>query len=191
MHQLIEKVGGDTHLSADEQLKEILEELTGAKDLIAVDAPLSLPSCIGCRLKCPGVQECRVKEVVWMRKQHEKRDSKKKKPNKPFTPYTERCADIYIQEELEEPFVVSHALGANAAPLTARIHFLKKRVQRQFIEVSPKTSVWRIGRSLRVAKSHLRFHKHSVSGEESREVFLKAMGQKEKVFIYQQDLKSK
>jgi hypothetical protein len=118
-----------------------------------------------------------------------RRSTAGKKPKKMFAPYTERAAELHIMHELEEAFYPSHALGANAAPLAARMQFLRRRLKTPFIEVFPKLSIWRIGNSLNVAKSHLRFHKHAVDSDEARHAILKALLEKKLFFIYQQDLR--
>ena len=51
-------------------------------------------------------------------------------------------------------------------------------------------SLWRIGRSLGVQKSYLRFHKHSISGEEIREAIINHLIDRDIAFIYNQDVKS-
>ncbi len=107
-----------------------------------------------------------------------------------FTPYTQRCVEAYVSHGLEENFEIHHALGSNLAPLAVRAHFILRRLDLPSIEVFPKLSVWRIGNSLKVAKSHLRFHKHAVGGDESRAQFLQSLSEKKEVFIYQQDMKS-
>ena len=53
----------------------------------------------------------------------------------------------------------------------------------------PKLSLWRVGRSLGIQKSYLRFHKHSVDGEEIREAILGKLVEKDIAFIYDQDQK--
>lgn len=188
LNRLIDRIGSKDGESADKALTTILAEAGKEAEYVALDVPLNLPPCISCKLKCPGYESCKVAEVAWMRKEFKRRD-KKRKANKPFTPYTERGVEIYLSSGLEEPFHLSHALGANAAPLTARAHFLKKHVEANLLEVAPKVSVWRIGRSLKIAKSHLRFHRHAVGGDESREVMLNALCEKQVVFMYQQDVR--
>ena len=192
LSQIVDRIGPqlDTNpqISGDRVLTEILAHEGHGAELIALDVPLNMPVCIPCRLKCPGYEVCKVKEVAWMRKEHRHR-AKRKKPNKMFTPYTERCVEIFLNNGLEESFHLSHALGANAAPLTARAQFLQKHLGNNLIEVAPEVSVWRIGRALRVPKTHLRFHKHSVGGDVSREIILSAICAKNAVFMYQQDIR--
>ncbi len=76
------------------------------------------------------------------------------------------------------------------APLTARAQFIKRRLDLDLIEVFPKLSIWRIGQNLKIGKSHLKFHKHVVGGDESRRIFLQALADRRDLFFYQQDFKA-
>lgn len=189
LRSLRDKISGRGEVSADEALYEVLTQEEKDLSVVALDAPLQLPKCLRCELVCPGVQGCKEVEVKWMREAHRRRD-KTKRPNKMFTPYTERAVDIYIANELEEPFHPSHALGANSAPLTARAHFFKRSLKMALMEVNPKVSLWRIGNALLMPKSHLRFHRHAIGSDESRLYILKTLIEKEIAFIYQQDLRT-
>jgi hypothetical protein len=201
LRSLFEKVSAKGEETADDVLEAILLKEAPGLWGIAFDAPLQLPTCVRCDDPCPGPKSCEKDVFEWMRKAHAKR-GKSKRPNKMFTPYTERACEIWIANELEEEFHPSHALGANAAPLAARAHCLQRRLAyRQsalapnggvtpFIEVYPKLSLWRMGRDLDVPKSHLRFHKHAVDSDESRHSILKTLIDKQIAFIYQQDLKT-
>lgn len=186
---LYEKIQTHEEISSDLQVHEILTEIEKDLQLIAFDAPLKFPHCVECKLKCPGYEKCKEPEILWMWNWARKRN-KEKKPRKIFTPYTQRCVELYLQNELEESFLINEALGSNAAPLTVRAHFINRRLKASVIEVVPKISLWRIGRTLKLAKSHLRFHKHMVGGDESRKVFLEALTAKNLAFIYHQDLKT-
>jgi hypothetical protein len=188
LRSLRDKIKSEGKASADLKLHQLLTEEETDLHSIAFDVPLQLPKCMRCKLKCPGYEDCKVPEIKWLWQKHELR-GKTKKPNKIFTPYTERCAETYIANELEEPFHPSHAMGANSAPLLARAHFISRRLHTPVIEVYPKLSLWRIGRELKVAKSHLRYHKHAIEGDESRLVFLQALMNASVTFIYQQDLR--
>lgn len=188
LRSLRDKIGGKGEIPSDEMFLDVLMKEERALEMIAFDVPLTLPKCIQCRLRCPGVEKCRVPAIKWMREVHKKRDQIKR-PNKMFTPYTERAAEIHIANELEEPFHPSHALGANAAPLTARAHFLKRRIRIDMIEYFPKLTLWRIGVALGIQKSYLRFHRHSVDGDEARAHILKTLIDKGIAFIYDQDMR--
>jgi len=183
------KVVGRDDTTADDVLCEILNHDEKDLSLIGIDAPLQMPKCVRCRLVCPGLKECREPEIKWLRDIHRRRE-RVKRPNKMFTPYTERAVEVYIANELEEPFHPSHALGANAAPLTARADVLKRRLTTPLIEVYSKLSLWRIGMALNIQKSHLRFHRHAVDSDEARLYILKKLIEKEITFVYQQDLRT-
>ena len=170
----------------------VLDSLTKGKkkpQLIGMNAPLRLPKCMRCRLRCPGYENCRESEILWLWKHYKARNSKKR-PRKFFTPYTERCSEFYIANELEEKFHPPHALGTNLAPLTARAHYLQRRIKAPIIEVYPKLSLWRIGRSLGIQKSYLRFHKHSIEGDDSRMSILERLIERDIAFVYEQDRRS-
>lgn len=184
--RLFEKIKNENEISADLRIIELLKQYYSKIDFVAFDVPLSLPTCINCKLKCPGYETCSVDQIVWMREQSKKM-SEKKKPKKMFTPYTQRCVDFYLAHNLEEHFEIHHALGSNLAPLTARALFLKRRLETAVVEVAPKTSIWRLGISSKVAKSHLKFHRHSVGGDESRKIILNCLAEEKNIFIYQQD----
>ncbi|WP_295901297.1 DUF429 domain-containing protein [uncultured Bdellovibrio sp.] len=187
LSRLVEKIKSDEVHSADFKIHEIIDQYEDI-DTIAFDVPFRLPYCLECTRTCPGIEGCPEPHVRWMweytRKLH-----KKKKPRKLFTPYTQRCVEMYLSTELEEPFILQHAMGANTAPLLARAMFIKRRLSTPCIEVFPKLSVWRVGRSLNVMKSHLRFHKHSIGGDESRREILQALSTHNVAFVYDQDVK--
>lgn len=177
--------------SADWELIELLNSEENDFEFIGFDVPLMLPKCMRCTLKCPGYEKCKLPEIKWMWKLHRSK-AKEKRPNKIFTPYTERCVDMWINNSLEESFNVSHALGSNAAPLTARAHFIKRRLKpsQKIIEAVPKISLYRIGTALKVQKSYLRFHKHSIDSHAVRESILHSFIDSDLIFIYEQDLKT-
>jgi hypothetical protein len=189
LRALRDKISQKGEVSGDEELFDILNREERNLNTVAFDVPLQMPVCVRCELICPGTEKCTEGAVKWMREVHKNRD-KHKRPNKMFTPYTERASEIYIANELEEPFHPSHALGANAAPLAARAHFLQRRLpDLAMIEVFAKLSLWRIGLALDIPKSHLRFHKHSVDSDEARLFILKTLIEKDIAFIYHQDMR--
>jgi hypothetical protein len=128
---LRDRVKGESGVSSDQALVDLLTLEEPVLESIALDAPLQLPKCIRCTLVCPGFEVCRLPEIRWLWNEHESRESRKR-PNKTFTPYTERCAEVFIANHLslvlEEPFHPPHALGSNAAPLAARAHYLLRRI---------------------------------------------------------------
>ncbi len=189
LSRLFEKIRSDETTSADLHLHRMLTQSPGKLESVAFDVPLKFPKCVTCRLKCPGYEECTEPEIEWMWK-HYKKINARRKPKRLFTPYTERCVEMYLATEIEEAFHLPHALGSNVAPLTARAHFVSRRISVPTVEVYPKLSIWRIGRALHLARSHLLFHKHSIGGDESRKHFLHRLVEKNIAFIYEQDTKT-
>ncbi len=175
--------------SSDLQLHEILTE--SKFKYVAFDVPLQFPICsTDCEPKCAGIEKCKAPHVKWMWDYYNKRN-KTKRPNKLFTPYTERCAEMYISSELEENFFPGHALGANMAPLASRGAYVARRLKKvSLIENYPKLSLWRIGNSLDIPKTYLRFHRHSIDGDEARYYILSRIVEMNIAFVYQQDLRA-
>ncbi len=185
---IYEHIQQEGDISADQALFEIINGHLENLEYLCIDAPLKFPKCVRCELRCPGYEKCKEVEIQWMWRQHRKR--RKDKPRvRLFTPYTQRPAEIYIAHETGENIHPMETLGANIAPLTARAHFLMRRLPMKVraIEVYPKLSVLRIGKSLKIIKSHLSHYKHQVGGDESRQVILQEMVKRDLVFIYQQD----
>lgn len=187
--KVIEKIKSEEFISADLKIHEIVTQYSKNILLIGIDAPLNLPKCVTCKLECPGYENCEEEEIEWLRAFYLK-INKTKKPKKMFTPYTQRVLDAYLMHALEEKFEVHHALGANLAPLTTRAMFISRRLKHQFIEVSPRLSVYRIGKELKLARNQIKFHKNSIGGSDIRRAFLHALTEKKGLFIYEQDLKS-
>lgn len=188
LSRVFDKIKNEENISSDLKIHEIIQQYRGEIESIALDVPWELPLCLKCQLKCPGYENCHEPHIQWMWSSFRKW-KEKKKALKLFTPYTERCCEILVSRELEEPFVVSHALGANTAPLFARAKFILNRMKVTSIECNPRLSIWRIGRALQVNKSQLRQYKHSASGDESRKILLTALSEKNVAFVYDQDFK--
>lgn len=189
LNRLFEKIESEGEVSSDLMVHRIISKLPAKVERVAFDVPLQLPKCVRCQLKCPGFEECKEEEIQWLWKHYRKRNASKR-PKKLFTPYTERCVEFYMQTELEEVFHPDHALGSNMAPLTARAHFITRRLKAPVSEVYAKLSLWRIGRSLNIQKSHLRFHRHAFGGKESRKAILERLIDKDIAFLYVQDVRA-
>jgi hypothetical protein len=186
---LFRDLGEDARTSADTHLINLIKENSEDLHSLSTDFPLTSPKCMRCRLVCPGVENCKLEEIRWMWNHHDKLD-KKKRPNKIFTPYTERCVDQYLANESEIPLPQDHAFGSNKAPLYARGFFLRKRLGRiKLFEVQPRLSVWRVGRALKISKVPLIFYKNSIEGEDYRQIILDKFTDKEWLFIYSQDVR--
>lgn len=189
LRQTYEKIGSEGEISGDLKIHEILKLYERNSKILALDVPFKLPLCLTCKLNCPGFENCKEDHILWMWK-YQKDRRNKKRPQKLFTPYTQRCVELYLQTEIEEKFILSHAMGANAAPLLARASFISKRIENlKMIEVSPRVALWRLGSSLKLMKSHLRGYKHSSYGQQSRRSLLHAFGKLDWIFTYEQDRK--
>lgn len=186
LSKIFEKIKNEENISADLKIHEILDQYSSDCQYLAVDVPYQLPLCMTCQLKCPGFENCREPHIEWMW-DHFRKLNKKKKPKRIFTPYTQRAVEMHLATELEEVFNLPHAMGSNMAPLLARAHFISRRYSQPIIEVNAKVSLWRIGRSLGIAKSHLRFHRHTVGGDESRRLLLESLEENNIAFLYEQD----
>lgn len=189
LSRLFDKIKTEGEVSADWQIHQLITKCPPPVESVAFDVPLQLPKCVTCRLKCPGYEICEEPEIEWMWKHHRSKE-KRKAPPRLFTPYTERCVEQYLHNQLEEPFHLPHSLGANFAPLTARARFINRRLQTTALEVFPKLSLWRIGNALHIPKTNLRFHRHWDAGSESRQLILTKMMDKNLAFIYDQDVKT-
>lgn len=189
LSELHENIEEELKISADTKIIKILEAQKKDLKLVAIDAPLVMPKCVRCRLKCPGHEKCQEPEIRWMWKIHKQR-SPKKRPNKIFTPYTERCLEQYVANEIHPDLCSDHALGSNRAPLAARAQYLKRRVSNaKVIEVVPKVSVWQLGINLGFRKSHLLSYKQLNWGPEIRQQYLDQWSEQGLSFIYHRDFK--
>ena len=184
--KIFDRIKSEENISADLKIHDILEQYQGMIHTLALDTPWRQPHCLRCQLKCPGYEGCAEPHIKWMW-DYVKEKNANKKPKKLFTPYTQRAVELHLASALEEPFYLSHAMGANAAPLLARAAFILRRLNVRTVEVFPKLSVWRIGNSLQVLKSHLRSHKHAAVGEDSRRGILKELSEHNVAFLYDQD----
>lgn len=180
-----DKIPHADEISQDKYLLDILNKKNKAVKYIAIDSPLSFPYCL--THKCAGVEKCKAPTTKW-HWQHYKKNKRKKKNLKLFTPYTERCVERYINYELEEFFEIPEALGSNKAPLTARSVYLKSKVKKKLLEVFPRLSVWRIGSLFKISKNDLTNYRHSIHGMDCRVNFLQSLIENDLLFIYDQDL---
>lgn len=189
--QIYEKIKSNLDESSDDQIHRVIQEIVGSGPVhaVGVDVPLTLPKCLRCRLQCPGYKVCREPEIIWMNQFYDKRN-REKKPRKGLSPYTERCAELYLGSQLEEPFIVNHPMSANMAPVFARGRFIQRRLGLPLSEVVPSVSVWRIGRFLKLNKTELRKYQRAFDGEVARKAIVEKLIEKDAVFIYRQDQKS-
>lgn len=188
LSRIFEKIKSDEKISGDLKIHELIEQNQANTPYVAFDTPWNLPSCLTCKLKCAGYENCREPHIEWMWR-HWQDKHKKKRPKKLFTPYTQRCVEMYLQTELEEPFNLPHAMGANSAPLLARANFIQRRLSTEAIEVYPKLTMWRLGQALNLMKSQMRNHRAAFGGDDIRAQFLQVLNEQNIAFVYHQDMK--
>lgn len=187
--KLFNNFKADETYSSDLKISQLIAEYENQIEYLAVDQPWNLPQCLKCELKCPGYEACDSEHIRWFWNHH-KAQAKKKKNTKIFTPYTQRAVESVLSSELEQSFMISHAMGANSAPLLARASFLKRRTNCPWIEVFPPLSVWRIGLHLHMKKSDLRSYRKSAVGEACRKQILSHLQKHDVVFLYKEDVQA-
>lgn len=188
LSQLFHSIKSEENLSADLKITELIMGLSGQLELLAVDHPWQLPTCLRCQLACPGFEVCDQPHIQWFWSQY-KKSQKKRKTAKLFTPYTQRCVETYVASGFDTPFEISHAMGANSAPLLARAKFLYRRTENiPWHEVFPPLSVWRLGRHLKIKKSDLRSYRRASVGESCRKQILTHLQEHDVVFLYKEDV---
>lgn len=188
--RVIDRLKSEGEVSADLKLIEMIHENKNHLKLMAFDVPLSLPKCFRCDLVCPGYETCDQEEIVWMWKHH-RQNVKKNKNQRLFTPYTRRCAEELWSKELEGPWSLGDALGANQAPLLARGRFITRRMKSSWkpkiIEVIPRLSLLRWATKQKLLKYIVHESRHSVQGYTARDYVLKKLTEELGLFLYEQD----
>jgi hypothetical protein len=186
LSKLVDRIKNEELVSADRKILDLIEEHSEGADCVAFDVPWELPVSLREDSGNQILEQSREPHILWMREYFNSLN-KKKKPKRMFTPYTQRCVEMYVASSLEEPFLMNQALGANNAPLLARAAYLRRRIALPAIEVHPRLALWRIGRSLDMMKSHLRLHRHAARGIDSRRAILDELSDHNVAFLYVQD----
>jgi hypothetical protein len=60
---IYEHIQAEGEISGDLALFEIIKEHSPNLEYLCIDAPLKLPKCIRCKLKCPGYEKCKEPEI--------------------------------------------------------------------------------------------------------------------------------
>jgi hypothetical protein len=187
--------GRGPNQTGDEGLLEVLTELTEEHEsgsvMMGVNVPLSLPPCAECTRKtCPMPRSCTVPSVKWMRS-----SARRHSKSLDFTPYTQRPVELWIKHHVLESLPESHrfevdeALGGNKAPLTMRMHFLKRHLPRvELVEAWPKLTVALLAQELGLSKRVVGGYRNLEEGAHAREEILEALAEKRGIFIYERDL---
>jgi hypothetical protein len=154
----------------DDALLEYLAKL-GPRAVVAIDAPLTSPSCIRCtRSSCPGVEACDEPAVVWLRTTGAALQARAEladrdriaaipasqtfttaggeppPPRRRLAPYTHRCTEVL--HHFERDLVRREVLARGPGPVSARAAFLRRvlaghgfELNESLIEVSPRSTV--------------------------------------------------
>jgi predicted RNase H-like nuclease len=153
---------------SDEVLLDYLCRL-GPNAVVAIDAPLTMPACLGCRVPvCPGYQACEVPATVWLRTVGEQmqartlaRDGDRvvamgwstsragvapAASKQRLAPYTHRPTEVYLHYTRD--LVPRDQLSQGTSPVAARAAHLHKvlaahgfQLNVNLLEVSPRSTV--------------------------------------------------
>jgi hypothetical protein len=182
--------------SGDQPLLDLFDEMEGDISRMGVNVPLELPPCLTCsKRSCVLERKCKTGAVDWMRELTQQAMDDGARVND-FTPYTQRPVELWIRYKVlpllpvTHRFEVDEALGGNKAPLTARMHFLKRHLRNiPLAEVWPKLSIAIIAQQLGLSKRVITRYRQLEEGMHAREAILEAITERRSVFIYERDVR--
>ncbi len=196
---IYDRITSNEDESGDEALLEVLTEIQDGVAQMGVNVPLLLPPCIDCTRKtCPLPKLCTVGAVQWMRNHHSPRPKGRDRviEGTVITPYTQRPIELWVRFQIfpllpeSLRFDIDETLGGNRAPLTARMHFLKRHLHEfPLIEVWPKLSVAVLSQLAEIPKRLVSSYRQLEEGIHAREEILSLLAQHYELFIYERDLR--
>jgi hypothetical protein len=196
---IYEGIGPVENISGDESLIETVAEYSENRAHLGVNVALNYPPCVTCtRKSCPLPLKCTVPTVKWMKDTLSKYQIKKKKNFKAgfLTPYTQNPSEIWIKHNVLKTlpqtshFDIDEALGGNRAPLTSRMHFIKRHLKKTtIIETSPKLSVALLGKQFGIPTRTLRTYRQIEDGAFARNKIIEVLTEECGIFIYDRDQK--
>ncbi len=202
-----DRIAGHNDQSGDEALLETITEATSYERnrtlhqavKIGVNVPIELPPCITCeRRACRTAAGCSEPAAKWMRETARKAAEASNLDVNVLevTPYTQRPFEIWaryrILPELARDFrfEIDEALGGNRAPLTARMHYLKRHLgDLPIVEVWPKLTISPLAQAFGLPKRLIQNYRKPEEGYAARVELLETIAMKKGVFIYDRDLK--
>jgi len=197
-----DKIAAHDEQTGDEALIETIREASSQeKNHVAkmgVNVPTELPPCILCdRKTCLTTGRCSVPAVKWMRQTAKKAEEEEIGVNiREITPYTQRPFEIWARYEIlprlqkDFRFEIDEALGGNRAPLTARMHYLKRHLgSTPIVEVWPKLTISSIAQALSLPKRLILNYRKPEEGYAACVELLETIAMKKCVFIHDRDLK--
>ncbi len=135
----------------DEHLIELLMEREGKIRVLAIDAPLTYPVCVRCRLeRCPGLEACEepaVQQTLALG----------------GVPYNQRLTDLYVQHRTNKRPIPTMHLGM----VTARAVYLLGRLRAEgfpmerVIEVYPGGALHTMREELGLSRDDIKGYKRS------------------------------
>jgi hypothetical protein len=196
---IFDRIAAQENETGDEALLEVIQEVGEETAKMGVNVALELPPCIACTRKtCPLPNHCTVPSVKWMRETTRKSSRSASSHGariKEFTPYTQRPIELWIRYQLmpklpdAHRFEIDETLGGNRAPLSARMHFLKRQLANiSLVEVSPKLSVAILAQRLSLHRRIVPTYRHLEDGVHSREEILTHLAKTFEIFIYERDM---
>ena len=184
------RIQGFEEVSADESLLESVQAATSSAEKmtgIGVHGPLSLPPALAGVGEKPGTKSINQEQIEWLETAWQKCLPRPK----PFVSYLQRPCEIWLRYQTQEKFAIPEALGANSAPITARMQFLGPKLPEPLHEVFPKATFSRICHSLNMSKAIQRDYLDVEKGLRTRELFFESLSAKlPQLFIYDKDLET-
>ena len=198
-----DRISGHDDQTGDEALLETIEEATSNEQnrvaRIGVNVPIELPPCIACvRRQCLGSGGCADPAAKWMRETARRAAETDELGLNVLevTPYTQRAFEIWaryrVLPELHPDlrFEIDEALGGTRAPLTARMHYLRRRLgDLPIVEVWPKLTISTIAQAFDLPKRLILNYRKPEEGYSARVELLESIATRKGVFIYDRDLK--
>jgi hypothetical protein len=195
---IYDRIAAQNGQSSDDALLELLDEMRPGIGALGVNVPLELPPCMSCtRKSCPLPAHCTVPSVKWMRDATRRAGRGDKDIRvKDFTPYTQRPVELWARYQImpelgpAATFEIDETLGGNKAPLTSRMHFLRRHLAGiKLLEVWPKLTIAALSESMGVSKRTLSNYRKLEEGMQARSEILESLSSRQSVFIYERDLR--
>jgi hypothetical protein len=192
--------------AGDEALLELLAELTEDATpeslKMGVNVPLELPPGISCgRKACSKPSAATLAAVKWMRETHRKAERHARTDQSAprvteYTTYTQRPVELWVRYHVmgrlpeSHRFEIDETLGGNKAPLTARMHFIRRHLAGlPLLEVWPKLTIALLGLALDLPKRTIQTYRRLEEGVHAREQILERLAEAHDVFIYERDVR--
>jgi hypothetical protein len=189
-----ERPAGAVTTAGDQALLELLAELReDHRTLLGVNVPLELPPAItgSPRERIPPAAQ---RAMQWMRKL-----AARGAPE--YTTYTQRPVELWIRHHVlprlpeSHRFEIDEALGGTKAPLTARMHFIRRQLattpalRMPVVEAWPKLTVSLLAQQMNLPRRVVQSYRRLEEGAQAREQILEAMAERLGIFIYERDVR--